>query len=177
MAPSSGFEEGIAAVQSTVVTGQISGGITCPIGHPGAANEVATGRTGHGQPQDVSAACMHAAQGQLSGRESSSEAADLDPACRRLDDEEEAFVGALDAPHSVKWCTQLCTTTSTFEIVTTTPTRLETKMSKLIWDVMSTCKRHVNQETLVPSLLSLRLSQQDSIDVHNLYSILRNQKF
>ena len=101
MAPSTGFEEEIATVQSSVViggTGQISGGMTCPTGHPEAANEVATGRAGHGQSQDVNAACMHAAQGQLSGGESSNEAADLDPACGRLDDKEEAFVGALDAP-------------------------------------------------------------------------------
>ena len=78
--------------------GESSGGVTCSTGHLGAANELATGRAGHGLSTDVNAACMHAAQGLDEGRESSSDVADVDPACAHTEGEEEALLGALDAP-------------------------------------------------------------------------------
>ena len=101
MAPSTGFEEGVAGVQSSAATGstgQSSGGVTCPTGHPGAANDLATDQASHELSTNVNATCMHAAQGMDEGGESSSDAADVNPACTRAEGEEEALLGALDAP-------------------------------------------------------------------------------
>ena len=98
MAPSTGFEEGIVGPEScgmTSATSHGAGGVTCPTGHPHAANGLVIGRARHSMSMDVDAACMHAAQADEDGGDFNSNGLDIDPTGPRGASEEK---GALDAP-------------------------------------------------------------------------------
>ena len=113
MAPSTGFEEGVAGLEScgmTSATGHGAGGVTCLTDHPQVANGLVTGRASHVVSMDVDAACMHAAQTEEDGGDFSSDG-DVDPIGPSSASEEE---GALDAPDALPprscgahWCALL----------------------------------------------------------------------
>ena len=151
--------------------------MTCLTGHPHLPVGVVISRAGRTESEDDVAACMHAAQRECNTGLDSSDGVDVDRARRGATSEVEVVPGAPSPPPSVKWCTLVCTIMSMSRTARILPTRRATEMCRYNRDLRSTCKRRVKQETLVPSLPSQRLSQQDNIDVNNLYSILRNQKF
>ena len=101
MAPSIGFEEGVVGLQSYSAIGATdhsAGGMTCLTGHPRAANGPVTGRANHKLSMHIDATCMHTAQTEDDGRDSSSDGADVDPVGVRNKGKEEGTLGAPDAP-------------------------------------------------------------------------------
>ena len=99
MALLTGFEEGVAGLQScgaTSATDHSVGGVTCPTSHLQAANGPVTGQADHELSMHIDATCMHAAQTEDDGRDSSSDDADVDPVGVRYKGKEEGTLGALD---------------------------------------------------------------------------------
>ena len=132
MAPSTGFEEGVACPDRCGATGRTNhraDGVTCLTGHLHLPNRVVIGRAGHAGLGDVGAACMHVVQTEEDAGECSSEGFDVDPVEPSAAWEDEVVPNAPSAPSpSIKWCTLVCTTTSTSPTAKKAPTRHATKI-------------------------------------------------
>ena len=101
MALSTGFEEGVAGLDSCGAIGGTyhrAGRVTCPIDYPHLANGVVTDRVGHAGLVDIGVACMHAVQTDDDAGEFNSKGFDIDPVGPEAVSEDE---GAPDAPSAL----------------------------------------------------------------------------